>query len=97
MPRFLGFIIAPARSAGASYSGSGVSNDQVCIRSSGKKCVYGKSGQNTQNMCAGFNDTLFAVFEQSIFKVPKKTEESRPRNELPGPKKSDVFLKMMKT
>ena len=56
-----------------------------------------KNEQNTQNICAGQEAMLFAVFEQSIFKVPKKTEESRPRNELPGPKKSDVFLKMMKT
>ena len=36
------------------------------------RCTSGKNEQNTQNMCAGFKDLLFAVFDQSIFKVPKK-------------------------
>ena len=63
-------IIAPERSGGASYSESGVSNDQVCIRSS--DVFTGKNGQNTKNMCAGQEDLLFAVFVQSIFKVSKK-------------------------
>ena len=39
-------FIAPARSAGASYSETGVSNDLVfvcvCV------CPYGKNGQNTE-------------------------------------------------
>jgi len=68
-------IIAPARSAGASYSGSGVSNDpsvRVSVR-----CVYGKNEQNSQNICVGHAVMLFAVFEQSIFKVPKKSAFAR--------------------
>ena len=49
------------------------------------RSMYGKNGQNTQNMCAGQEDLLFAVLGQSIFKVSKKTEESRKRNDLAGP------------
>ena len=41
------------------------------------RCSSGKNGQNTQNMCAGQEDLLFAVFEQSIFKVPKKSAFAR--------------------
>ena len=37
----------------------------------------GKNEQNTQNMCAGQTHMLFAVFEQSIFKVPKKSAFAR--------------------
>ena len=78
------WIVAPARSAGASYSETGLPDDLVSIRSF-VRCLSGKNGQNTQNMCAGQEDMLFAVFEQSIFKVPKKTEESLKRNDLAGP------------
>ena len=39
-------FIAPARSAGASYSETGVSNDQVCIQPS--VCLSGKNEQNTE-------------------------------------------------
>ena len=63
----------------------------VSIRSSGKKCTSGKNGQNAQNICVGHAVMLFALFEQSIFKVPKKTEETPKRNDLAGPKKVDFF------
>ena len=47
------------------------------VHPSGVRCSYGKNEQNTQNMCAGQEDLLFAVFEQSIFKVPKKSAFAR--------------------
>ena len=78
-------FFAPARSAGASYS---VPNDQVSVR-----CTSGKKLPKHQMPVVSASATVpFTIrFFQSIFKVPKKTEESRPRNELPGPKKSRLF------
>ena len=89
-PCNLPVIIAPERSGGASYSETGVSNDQVSVCLSVRPS--GKNGQITQNMCAGFKHLLFAVFDQSIFKVPKKTEDPRKRNDLAGPLKSRLFF-----
>ena len=39
--------------------------------------MYGKNEQNSQNICVGHAVMLFAVFEQSIFKVPKKSAFAR--------------------
>ncbi len=50
------------------------------------RCLSGKNKQITEaSTCACVVDMLFAVFEQSIFKVPKKTADLRLRNDLPGP------------
>ncbi len=62
-------LLAPERSGGASYSET-VKRSSVSVRLS--VCLSGQNGQITQNMCVGHADSLFAVFEQSIFKVPKK-------------------------
>ena len=47
-------VIAPARSAGASYSETGVSNDQVCVRSS-DVCPE-KTDKTPNGICAGQED-----------------------------------------
>ena len=63
-------IIAPARSAGASYSETGVSNDQVSIR-----CPFVRKKRAKHQMVsapARKTDTIRVIF-QSLFKVPKKT------------------------
>ena len=78
-------IIAPERSGGASYSESGVSNDQVFVRPSENKCLSGKNAIFSEDICAGFTWNLQRRFEQSIFKVPKKTAFCEGRNDLPGP------------
>ena len=56
------------------------------------RCPSGKTEQITEASCACHADSLFAVFDQSIFKVPKKTAFCEGRNDLPGPLKSRLFL-----
>ncbi len=76
-------IIAPERSAGASYSETGVSNDQVsvrCLMSVRKK----RAKHRMVSAPARKTDTTRVIF-QSIFKVPKKSAFARWRNDLPGP------------
>ena len=53
-------FIAPARSAGASYSETGVSNDQV----SGVRCVR-KSGDSPNGICIGHG----AIYHSGYFSV----------------------------
>ena len=67
-------IFAPARSAGASYSETGVSNDQVCVRP-----MYVRKKRAKHRMVsapARKTDTTWVIF-QSIFKVPKKSAFAR--------------------
>jgi hypothetical protein len=68
-------FIAPARSAGASYSETGVSNDPS-VRPSDVRDEK-LNGQNIKNICVGHAVLLFALFELSIFKVPKKSAFAR--------------------
>ena len=78
------YIFAPERSDGASYSGSGLSNDFVFVRVS----VY----ENPEiprmvSAPARKTDTTRVIF-QSISKVPNKTAFCEVRNDLGGsPKK----------
>ena len=72
-------MIAPERSGGASYSETGVSNDPS-VRS-----LYVRPSGKTEQITEDITRNLQRRFEQSIFKVPKKTADLRLRNDLPGP------------
>ena len=74
-------LFAPARSAGASYSETGVSNDLVFVRVSVMKK---RAKHRMVSAPASVPDTTRVIF-QSIFKVPKKTAFCEVRNDLPGP------------
>ena len=54
--------------------------------------MYGKNEQNTQNMCAGQEDLLFAVFDQSIFKVSKKNWRIAKKEWFGGTLKKSSFF-----
>ena len=69
-------IIAPARSAGASYSETGVSNDRR-VHPSILPCVRKKRAKHRMvSASVTMPDTTRVIF-QSIFKVPKKSAFAR--------------------
>ena len=71
------FVFAPARSAGASYSETGVSNDLGVRPSDVRPSVRKKRAKHRMvSAPARKTDTTRVIF-QSIFKVPKKSAFAR--------------------